>query len=310
MPFTHVIGNGGLLTTVGDLLIWNENFDNPRVGGRALADQLQTRGRLNDGFAIEYAQGLFVQDYRGVREVSHGGSTAGYQTFLARFPDERLSVAVLCNTTGTNPGGYAHQVADVFLGDRLKPVSTVKAIEVPADVLGRAVGVYRERSTDALLLLTWDKEQKVLRSGGQALTPTGEGVLSTADASRTLTFEASAGGAGWPASAPARISDWQRGAKARVWHFESPWAPGPAQLAEFAGEYVNDELNVTYTVSEDKGSLVVRFRPAQRFPLVPAFTDGFEGDGNTVRFTRDAAGKVDGFRVYAGRVRHLRFVKR
>ena len=29
MSFTNMIGNGGLLTTVGDLLLWNENFFNP-----------------------------------------------------------------------------------------------------------------------------------------------------------------------------------------------------------------------------------------------------------------------------------------
>jgi len=103
MPFTNVIGNGGLLSTVGDFLTWNANLDNPRVGGQAMVDHLQTRGRLNDGFLNEYALGLTVTDYRGVREVSHGGSTAGYQTFLARWPDEKLSVVVLCNTSGTNP---------------------------------------------------------------------------------------------------------------------------------------------------------------------------------------------------------------
>jgi CubicO group peptidase (beta-lactamase class C family) len=44
MSFTNVIGNGGLLTTVGDLLIWNENLDHPRVGGRALIEELERRG--------------------------------------------------------------------------------------------------------------------------------------------------------------------------------------------------------------------------------------------------------------------------
>jgi hypothetical protein len=216
----------------------------------------------------------------------------------------------LCNTSGTNPGGYAHQVADVFLGDKLKPLPTVKAIEVPAEVLGRAVGLYREHSTDACLRLTWDKERKVVRAGDQALTPTGDGVLSTTDASRTLTFEAGAGGGAWPAAVPERVTDRQRGAKPRVWHFEPPWTPLPAQLAEFVGDYVSNELGVTYSVLAADGRLVVRFRPAQGYPLAPAFTDGFEGDGNTVRFTRDATGKVDGLRVYAGRVRHLRFVKK
>ena len=196
MSITNVIGNGGLLTTVGDLLLWNENLDNPRVGGRAWAEQLQTPARLNDGTVLDYAHGLVVQDYRGVREVGHGGSTAGYQTYLARFPDRRVSVAVLCNTSGTNPSEYAHQVADVFLADALKPVQAVKAIDVAPDVLGQVAGLYRDRSTDAMVRITWDKERKQLRASGQPLTPTAAGVLSSADGSRIFTLDVGAAAAG------------------------------------------------------------------------------------------------------------------
>ena len=132
MSFTDVIGNGGLLTTVGDLLIWNENLDNPRVGGRALVDQLETRGRLNDGFENEYAQGLVVTTYKGLREISHGGSTAGYQTFLLRFPPERLSIAVLSNVSASGPANLAHQVADIYLAGKIKePAKPVAAAGAP-----------------------------------------------------------------------------------------------------------------------------------------------------------------------------------
>ena len=44
--------------------------------------------------------------------------------------------------------------------------------------------------------------------------------------------------------------------------------------------------------------------------LTPAFPDAFQAGGDTIRFTRNPAGGVDGFRVYAGRVWHLRFVRR
>jgi hypothetical protein len=47
-----------------------------------------------------------------------------------------------------------------------------------------------------------------------------------------------------------------------------------------------------------------------RFTLAPIYADAFEGDGNILRFTRDPAGGITGFLVYAGRVRHLRFTKR
>jgi len=306
MPFTNVIGNGGLLTTVGDLLVWNENLDNPRVGGRAMVDQLQSRGRLNDGFVNEYAQGLTVTDYRGVREVSHGGSTAGYQTFLARFPDEGLSVAVLCNATGTNPGAYAHQIADALLAAKLKERPTLTSVEVPAGALERMAGLYRERSTDAILRVTWDKEKQVLRAGGQPLVPTGPGVLSAPDGPRSYSTDD-----GWPASAPpGRFVERDGRSKPRLWEAERTFAPTPAQVESFAGDYYSDELGVTYTVYVEGDLLKVRFRPARRFTLTPVFADAFEGDGNTIRFTRNASGTIDGLLISAGRVRHVRFVRR
>ena len=121
MPFENVHGNGGLLTTVGDLLRWNGNFVTPAVGDAAFLKEEQTPGRFNDGRAHDYALGLYVRPWRGVPEVSHSGSTAGYRAFLARYPDQHLSVAVLCNAGDANATQYAHAVAEAYLGGVLKP---------------------------------------------------------------------------------------------------------------------------------------------------------------------------------------------
>jgi CubicO group peptidase (beta-lactamase class C family) len=306
MPFTNVIGNGGLLTTVGDLLLWNDNLDRPRVGGRALVDQLQRVGRLNDGSETGYAQGLFVADYRGVREVSHGGSTAGYHTFLGRFPDEGLSVAVLCNAANTDPAGYAHQVADLVLAARLKERPIAQAIEVREGVLERMAGVYLNTSTDALLHLVWDKQAKALKAGDQVLIPTGDGELLAADGSRTYST-----GMGWPGGlVPGRLTEKAGRSKPRVWEIQRPFKPAPAELETFSGDFVSEELGVTYTAFVEGGALRIRFRPAYRLTLVPVFKDGFECDGTTLRFTRGPAGQVDGILVSTDRARRVRFVKR
>ena len=61
MPFENVHGNGGLLTTVGDLLRWNENFVTPKVGDAAFLKEEQTPGRFNDGREHDYAFGLYVR---------------------------------------------------------------------------------------------------------------------------------------------------------------------------------------------------------------------------------------------------------
>ena len=86
MPFTNMIGNGGVLSTMGDLLKWNENLDHPTVGGGGpkYVEAIETRMRLTNGRLLTYALGLEVVDYQGIREVGHGGSSGGYWTFLAR----------------------------------------------------------------------------------------------------------------------------------------------------------------------------------------------------------------------------------
>ncbi|MDX1747218.1 MAG: serine hydrolase domain-containing protein, partial [Halobacteriales archaeon] len=97
MPFEQVHGNGGLLTTVGDLLRWTHNLETGELGGPEFLEEMHRQGVLNNGRRIAYASGLRIDEYRGVSRVSHGGATAGYRAYLARFPEQGLAVAVLCN---------------------------------------------------------------------------------------------------------------------------------------------------------------------------------------------------------------------
>lgn len=135
MPFENVHGNGGLLTTIGDLLKWNENFVKPVVGDTALVTAMQTTGSFNDGQPQDYALGLMVGDLRGVKNVSHSGSTAGYRAHLNRFPDSRTSVAVLCNVSSGDATRAANRVSEVFLGDRLKPAGPARPAAPPPPAL-------------------------------------------------------------------------------------------------------------------------------------------------------------------------------
>jgi hypothetical protein len=98
--------------------------------------------------------------------------------------------------------------------------------------------------------------------------------------------------------------------KPRVWEAVPAFAPKPAELEAFAGMFYSEEIDTTYTMYVEGEKLRVRFRPAQRFELTPVYADAFESEGDVIRFTRDGSGRVDGFLVYAGRVRHLLFVRK
>ena len=84
MPFENVHGNGGLLTTVGDLLRWNENFVTPRVGDAEFVHaDADVPGMLGSGGETGYAYGLAARELQGTREVRHSGTTGE----LSGLPD-------------------------------------------------------------------------------------------------------------------------------------------------------------------------------------------------------------------------------
>jgi len=98
----NVIGNGGLLSTRGDFLTLECELDNPVSAashGRSPAD----RGAERRVSSNEYALGLTVTDYRASARSATGDRPPAIRPFWARWPDEKLSVVVLCNTGGTNP---------------------------------------------------------------------------------------------------------------------------------------------------------------------------------------------------------------
>ena len=74
------VGPSSLFSTVADLARWDENFYTGEVGGPALLAQMQEKGKLNNGEEIEYASGLEIGKYRGLRTVEHGGGAAAYRT--------------------------------------------------------------------------------------------------------------------------------------------------------------------------------------------------------------------------------------
>ena len=127
MPFENVHGNGGLLTTVGDLLKWNQNFVAPTVGDQGFVAEQERAGRFNDGRAHGYALGLQVDTYKGLREISHGGATAGYRAYLSHYPEAKTAVALLCNVASVTPETYCP------CGCRRRPLEPTQGDDTDAD---------------------------------------------------------------------------------------------------------------------------------------------------------------------------------
>ena len=113
------VADGGLWSTLNDLLAWDQNFYRPKVGDQAFLDLIQTPGKLNDGKPLEYGFGLMARDYGGLRTIVHSGAFMGYRTMIQRFPDQRWSAVMLCNLYTMSPETLALRMADIYLADAL-----------------------------------------------------------------------------------------------------------------------------------------------------------------------------------------------
>lgn len=180
MPFENVHGNGGLLTTVGDLLKWNENFVKPVVGDMPLVTAMQTTGLFNDGKPQDYALGLMVGELRGVKNINHSGSTAGYRAHLNRFPEARTSVAVLCNVSSGDATRAANRVSELFLTDRMKPAvaAAPAAPQAPAlnpqptgAALAGYAGRYVSDEAETVLTAVIEQDRLVLKRRPDTVLP-------------------------------------------------------------------------------------------------------------------------------------------
>ncbi|MBD0319170.1 MAG: beta-lactamase family protein, partial [Gemmatimonadetes bacterium] len=278
MPFEDVHGNGGLLTTVGDLLTWNEALTHGRVGAAGFSDELQRRGVLTGGRRIQYAHGLVVSEYRGVPEVSHSGATAGYRAYLARYPAQKLSVALLCNSATASPVALGYQVADVFLAGHTRDPQAAAPVALTAAELSERAGMYRNRRTGEPLRLSV-RDGKLRNGAGAELVPLSATRFRLGRGPAQVVFD----------DAPTRRAALRLLASdGDTVAFEPVPEAAAVRPAELAGEYRSDEAEVTYTVASDSGRLVLRRRPDTTLPLTPAYADAFTTpDGWLVRFTRD-----------------------
>ncbi len=82
-----------------------------------------------------------------------------------------------------------------------------------------------------------------------------------------------------------------------------------AKLAEYVGDYRSPEVDATHTWKVEKGQLVAYANDRRLGVLEPSYTDGFTRGSAVIDVQRDAKGRITGFVLEAGRVRHLRFMR-
>lgn len=133
-------GPSNLLTTVEDLSKWVLNFEKPIVGTHKIIKAFNEPSYLDngkkvvlrvvDGDTIFHAKGQNVSKDKG-NYIGHGGHTAGFRTFLGRYPDHNLAIIQLSNDEHNENLGGRWDIADYYIKGQLVEKKQASAVATP-----------------------------------------------------------------------------------------------------------------------------------------------------------------------------------
>ena len=128
-PRLNITADGSLYLTVLDMAKWDAALDSEKLLKRDALDLMWTPAKLNDGKTAHYGFGWMIGQARGQRVIRHGGGWQGFSTNIARFVDKKLTVIVLTNLAGADPGSIADAVAALYEPE----LASVERVAVPID---------------------------------------------------------------------------------------------------------------------------------------------------------------------------------
>jgi CubicO group peptidase (beta-lactamase class C family) len=313
MTTLDMIGDGGIFTTINDIKKWDDAYYESTVLSREFWSVMTQQGVLNNGQVIDYASGLMIRKYKGLKTVRHGGAFVGFRAELLRFPEQKLSIAIFANRGDANPSRMANQVADILLKDELieKIVKNDEkvTIDITEDEFQRTqlVGGYEIQpgvvaklsiKNDSLnVLQTWNKSTyTLLKVRGNTFQISGN---------ENIRFSFSNLKNGFTQT----LTVLQDGRETRAERKKEVDLSG-IDLNDYLGSYYSKELDVTYDFEVENGVLKAGIKEKKSLvDCTISEIDKFTMEFGMIRFQR-TGGLISSFELDSGRVKKLKFHKK
>jgi len=317
MTTLDMIGDGGIFTTINDIKKWDDAYYESSVLSTEFWSMMIQQGILNNGEVIDYASGLMISKYKGLKTVRHGGAFVGFRAELLRFPEQKLSIAIFANRGDANPSSKANQVADLVLKESFIDTKTtdqnpndikkeqfikLSTIELEkfssnywneTDSYVRKIYVkndtlryYRNANSESDLMPISKNEFKMINVGADVI------VNFDNKEKHTMTVIVNGG-------------------KPGIFKEYEPVVYKKEGLAGFEGSYYSKELDVNYSIKLEGDSLILYINDSKKSPLECIMENLFSNDDyGMFQFKNNKEDKISSFRLAAGRVKNLNFEKK
>ena len=150
--------------------------------GPFVTEKLHEPAKLNSGRKLSYSRGLFADTIRGNKFWWHGGSADGYKSVLGRFPEQGLSIAIMCSSgDDTNTTTFARRIFELYVpatgaqdvGNTAPPIAA-EGVDVAGLNLNSRAGLFFKRGlTGQFELKTMDGKTTRYRRA-QSYAPTAD----------------------------------------------------------------------------------------------------------------------------------------
>ncbi|HEY9117693.1 MAG TPA: serine hydrolase domain-containing protein [Roseivirga sp.] len=304
-------GGGALMSTAGDLLIWNQALTEGKLG-EWVTSKIQEPAKLSNGRVLSYARGLFVEDMEVGKLVWHGGSANGYKSVMGRLPKHDLSIAIMCNAgeAADARAAFAGRIFRLFVPE--EEISEPEHLLTPSaeltlDQLKSKTGLFVNQSNSEIMQLITSNGRLVI-AGGSLLTTIDENNFSNPQ-----------GDIEYMSSDEFKLhflSNDQfeyismEGDKS-IFSRVSPSQLTDTALQTYEGEFKSDDMLSTFHVKSTSNGLVLYLDHAefQKIPFQYITSDFFSFRRMEVKFVRDKEGRIVAFEYSNPILKKVRFTK-
>ncbi len=117
---TDLFSAGAIISTVVDMGKWDAALNGDKLLKESSKELWWTPYKLNNGKIQGYGFGWFLDPFNGHKNIGHGGATSGFSATIQRFPDDQLSIIILCNADETGLAtALAKKVAPLYFADKV-----------------------------------------------------------------------------------------------------------------------------------------------------------------------------------------------
>jgi len=304
-------GEGGLTSTVEDLLIWSRHFDQPTLLPSTLPAQLAAVSPLAGKHVNKYRRGVQADNLRGLATIGHGGLWPGFRTEFLRVPGADLTVVVIANLGSIDPWRQARAIATLALESHKK--LGLPLAPITEDEITPLSGTWFNAEEPSMFELAWTDGEAVVTQNGMpfVLGRRADGWLAAERGSFEFALNPAAKATVKVDLGAGRVLDFIKLGRRK--------AVPPA----LAGTYVSTDTGAVWRIARNgeawetavSGPLIAGgpLWPVQGIDAdtveVASPAGGWLTVSQLAHIVRDKAGKIEALDVSTGRIKRMRFAR-